>query len=158
MANTVTGTNPSQYMNNVSTSTPSKAMDKDAFLKILVTQLQYQDPTQPMDDKQFISQMAQFSSLEQMNNVATGMNSLSQVNAMSYGSQLLGNQVTYVDANNQEMSGVVSAVKMVDGIVKVQVGSDLVDLSTINSVTKSNASSTSNTGTSTGTNTTNTNS
>jgi flagellar basal-body rod modification protein FlgD len=155
MANTVTGTDPRQYMSNVSSSgAPSKAMDKDAFLKILVTQLQYQDPTQPMDDKQFISQMAQFSSLEQMNNVATGMNVLSQVNAMAYGSQLLGNKVTYLDADNHEMTGLVTAVKMVSGNVQVQVGTDLVDISAINSVTKTDTPVSS----STETNTTNTNS
>jgi flagellar basal-body rod modification protein FlgD len=145
MANSVTGTNPSQYINNVNTtSAPSKTMDKDAFLKILVTQLQYQDPTQPMDDKQFISQMAQFSSLEQMNNVADGMKNVAQVNSMAYGSQLLGNKVTYLDDNNQELTGIVSAVKMVSGVVKVQVGDVLVDLGAVNSVSKTTSSSTTN--------------
>ncbi len=48
-----------------------KELDKDAFLSILVTQLQYQDPTKPMEDTQFIAQLAQFSSLEQMQNINT---------------------------------------------------------------------------------------
>ena len=52
------------------------ALDKNSFLKLLVTQLSKQDPTNPMNDREFISQMAQFSSLEQMNNVANSMNKL----------------------------------------------------------------------------------
>jgi flagellar basal-body rod modification protein FlgD len=52
-----------------STATGSNALGKDEFLKLLTAQLQQQDPTQPMDSTAFVAQLAQFSSLEQMNNV-----------------------------------------------------------------------------------------
>jgi flagellar basal-body rod modification protein FlgD len=52
------------------------ALGKDAFLKLLITQLQHQDPLNPLDDKEFIAQLAQFSSLEQMNNISEGINAL----------------------------------------------------------------------------------
>lgn len=48
----------------------NSALGKDDFLNLLVTQLQYQDPLDPMDDTEFIAQMAQFSSLEQMQNIS----------------------------------------------------------------------------------------
>ena len=50
-----------------------KQLGKDDFLKLLITQLTQQDPTSPMKDQDFIAQMAQFSSLEQMKNISTGI-------------------------------------------------------------------------------------
>lgn len=57
-------------------TTKNDALGKDAFLKLLITQLQHQDPLNPLDDKEFIAQLAQFSGLEQMNNISDGIKSL----------------------------------------------------------------------------------
>ena len=72
-------------------------LDKDSFMLLLVTQFKYQDPLNPMEDKEFIAQMAQFSSLEQLMNLNTSMESLTtatnnqqMINATSY----IGKQVT----------------------------------------------------------------
>ncbi len=55
-------------------------LGKDEFLKILIVQLQNQDPLRPMEDKDFIAQMAQFSTLEQMQNMAKDFESLKAMN------------------------------------------------------------------------------
>lgn len=74
-------------------------LDKDDFLKILITQLQHQDPTNPMQDKEFIAQMAQFSSLEQMTNMASSFGKLSSVLNSSEAQSLLGRTVEVADGD-----------------------------------------------------------
>ncbi|MGL4343731.1 MAG: flagellar hook assembly protein FlgD [Cellulosilyticaceae bacterium] len=64
----------SDYLVNKTDRTPNQNMDKDAFMQLLVTQLRYQDPMNPMDNQEMMAQMAQFSALEQMMNVANGVN------------------------------------------------------------------------------------
>ena len=85
------------------------ALDKNDFLKILITQLSHQDPTQPMDDKAFIAQMAQFSSLEQMTNMSDGLAKVAALVAKSQAVGLLGNVVELADGS-QTVTGVVDAV------------------------------------------------
>lgn len=82
-------------------------LDKNSFLKLLVTELSHQDPMQPVNDREFISQMAQFSSLEQMNNIANSMNRLRSFQANT----LVGKYVTGRDfVNGRTISGNVTQV------------------------------------------------
>jgi flagellar basal-body rod modification protein FlgD len=88
---------------------PKSELDKDDFLKILVTQLQHQDPTNPMQDREFIAQMAQFSSLEQMTNMSQNFAKLSGVLNSSEAQAMLGRTVEILDGD-QAITGTVSQV------------------------------------------------
>ncbi|GHU38843.1 hypothetical protein FACS1894190_01370 [Spirochaetia bacterium] len=84
-------------------------LGKDDFLKLLVTQLSYQDPTAPMEDKEFIAQMAQFSSLEQMTNMANDFSRLADMLAGSEANSMLGRSVEIMEGDTA-VEGKVSAV------------------------------------------------
>ena len=88
---------------------PNQNLGKDDFLKILLTQLRHQDPTAPMQDKEFIAQMAQFSSLEQMTNMAADFNKMAQVLRVTEAAGYLGRSVELTEGDNV-VQGVVKAV------------------------------------------------
>lgn len=90
----------------VSSTSKSNIIGKDDFLKLLVTQLKHQDPLKPMEDKEFIAQMAQFSALEQMQNMSTSFNKMVAMNLMG----------TIVEGYDKQMDenvvGIVTSIKI----------------------------------------------
>lgn len=94
--------------NTVNGRTASQQLGKDDFLKLLITQLTNQDPTSPMEDTQFISQMAQFSSLEQMTNMNESFNKMASIINSSQAASTLGKTVE-LDIGDSTAKGVVEA-------------------------------------------------
>ncbi|MEE3410260.1 MAG: flagellar hook assembly protein FlgD [Treponema sp.] len=84
----------------------SQELGKDDFLKLLMAQMTHQDPTEPMDNSQFIAQMAQFSSLEQMYNVSSGFTKMAQMMQSSEAAGTLG-KVVDLDVEGEKVTGVV---------------------------------------------------
>jgi len=119
-------------------STVSEALDqelgKDDFLNLLVLQMQNQDPTDPLDNEDLLSQLAQFSSLEQMNNLNEGFETfagnLDQLNFMTAGS-LIGHRVSGVDVDGQSVVGNVDRVHLDGSIVYLTVGEQLVSMANV---------------------------
>jgi flagellar basal-body rod modification protein FlgD len=68
---------------------PSAEMGKDAFMQLLIEQMTYQDPMEPMDNSEFVGQLAQFSALEQMQNIASGIELLTLTQNASTNSQMV---------------------------------------------------------------------
>jgi flagellar basal-body rod modification protein FlgD len=107
-------------------------MGKDAFLKLLLTQLKYQDPGSPMEDRDFVTQLAQFSSLEQLEKVGNGFDSMQQGNNAFQAVSLIGKSIEYIDPEVEgPISGKVDSVKFENGYPILRVGEENVVLSQV---------------------------
>ena len=111
--------NPLSNTSTSSSSTPARTatptLGKDDFLKLLVGQLQHQDPMQPSDDQQWIGQMAQFSQLEQVSNTAETTQKIVEALNTNGTLSLIGHTVTYLDSSGASKTGKVDTVDMADG-------------------------------------------
>ena len=123
------------------TSTATKKTDpnilgKDDFLKLMVAQMKNQDPMNPADDKDNIAQMAQFSSLEQITNLAAATQQLADRMSLTQNVGLLGHNVTYKCADGTSVSGTVDGLDLAnDGSAKLSVaGKTGIDPTTVISV------------------------
>ena len=107
-------------------------LGKDDFLKLLVSQMRYQDPLAPSDSQQWMGQMAQFTEVEQVTNIASSndkiVSSLNRSGTLS----LIGRTVTYTGSDASDVTGQVQQVDMtsdgkatltVDGVGGIDAGS-----------------------------------
>ena len=107
-------------------------VEKEQFLQLLVAQMKYQDPLEPMDNTEYVSQLATFSQLEQMQNI-------SLTTEMQRATSMVGNLVT-IDATNSatgvttQITGKVDYVTMSGSKVKVSVNDNLYDLDSVSKV------------------------
>jgi flagellar basal-body rod modification protein FlgD len=111
-------------------------LGKDQFLKLFVAQLQHQDPMNPMQDQDFMGQMASFSTLEQVTNMAKANEAMATSLSLSQSVGLLGRTVTWTDAAKATHTGVVENVNQTkDGKTVLTVnGTEGVDPTTITQI------------------------
>ena len=110
-------------------------LGKDDFLKLFVAQLSHQDPMNPMNDQDMMGQMASFSQLEQITNMAAANQSIATSLTSTSAVNLIGRTVTYVDADKLSHTGTVEKVTVTDGKPSLTVaGTDGVDPATITQV------------------------
>jgi flagellar basal-body rod modification protein FlgD len=113
--------------------------DKDMFLKLLVAQMKYQDPSKPTDASQFLAQTAQFTLVEKMGQLATAQAEMTSANQLQAATSLVGTTVTWSakdkDGATVNKSGVVDAVTIKGGVPSLSVGTDTLALSDVTKVT-----------------------
>lgn len=133
-------TSTSMYTNKSNTDAGTKKLgDQDTFLKLLVAQLKYQDPSNPADSTQFLAQTAQFTQVEKLGEIADMLSAQQLIGA----SALVGRTVTYKDANGTDHTGVVTKTKLNgDSGPTVTVGNMDVELSKVTEVQETSDTST----------------
>lgn len=101
-------------VSNESQGLPQQAVNTDDFLKLFLTQLNYQDPLEPVDNREFLTQLAEFSSLQIANSNSKSMESLLDVSSVNQSVSLLGKEVLVNSGNIPGGSavGTVSAIEL----------------------------------------------
>src|SRR3712207_332486 len=136
----VSGTNAAAAASAAGAEKSKSLGDKDTFLKLLVAQLKYQDPSNPADSTQFLAQTAQFTQVEKLGEIADMLSAQQLIGA----SALVGRTVTYQDANGMSRTGVVTKTKLNgDSEPTLVVGNTDVQLSKVTEVQQTSDSDTS---------------
>lgn len=124
------------------TASAQSTLSTQDFLQLLATQMQNQDPLQPMDNSAYLAQMAQFTSLQQMNTLSSTVSVMSssqqQLAAVSY----LGRNVTMDNGNSGTAVGTVTAVDTSGSTPQLQVNGTYYPLTSLLSVAPASPSTT----------------
>jgi flagellar basal-body rod modification protein FlgD len=86
-------------------------LGKDDFLRLLITELRYQDALKPVDDKEMIAQLAQFSTLEQMQNLGSKIEELAKAQNATQAASLIGRTVTAINSDGEKVTGKVAGAE-----------------------------------------------
>jgi flagellar basal-body rod modification protein FlgD len=117
---TTSGTTTGTSSTTSSDASITSQLGPSAFLQLLTTQLSNQDPMNPMDDTQSVSQLAQFSALQASDNLETSFANFQSNFAVLQSSQLIGKTVTVnstdSSGNSSSISGTVSSISVVNGV------------------------------------------
>jgi flagellar basal-body rod modification protein FlgD len=109
-------------------------LGKQEFLKLLITQLKNQDPMKPMEDKEFITQLATFSSLEQLQSIGKQFEGLTRAQTVAQAVGLVGKEVEVHLPDGATTSGQVARVRFVGGEPRLVVGDREFDMANVISI------------------------
>lgn len=117
-------------------------MDLDGFLKLLIAELQNQDPMQPMDNNEILQQVSQIREIQSNQNMVTTLDAVKLGQNMSTATALIGWDVLAMTDEGDQISGRVDAVTFEDGAPRLKVGDNAINLKNISAVYYETADST----------------
>jgi flagellar basal-body rod modification protein FlgD len=128
----ITGTTPDTPARPV--ENPGAILDRDAFLKLLVAQLKYQDPSKPADASQMVAQSAQLTMVDRLNAIASTLDATAASNRWSLAGSLVGRDVTFVDEDGIERIEQVASARVDGDDVVLTAGAFAVPLAAVSAV------------------------
>jgi flagellar basal-body rod modification protein FlgD len=108
-------------------------LNQGDFLKLLTTQLQYQNPLEPMSSSDFASQLAQLSTVDSMQQLNSTMGNMLLLQSITQGANLIGKQVSY-GSGSQSGQGKVDSVQVANGQLVLMVGGNAVPLTEVQGI------------------------
>jgi flagellar basal-body rod modification protein FlgD len=134
---TVNGTGSSSSSSGSTTSGATDRLNNlgtSDFIKLLVTELQQQDPMSPMDNSQILQQVGQIRSIQSTQQLTDTLSAVLLGQNMATGSGLLNKQVVALDDNANKVTGVVDRVTIENGTVKLHIGDSTVSLTNVSEI------------------------
>ena len=113
------------------TSNFNSQIGRDQFMELLVTQLRNQDPLEPVNQQDFLGQLAQFSSLQGIEQLNSNFAESLKFQQLSQGGALVGRSVEYTNAQGEPKTGLIDSARVLNGELRFQIGNDTVGLSDI---------------------------
>ncbi len=132
------------------------SFDKEGFLNLLVAQLKYQDPLEPMSNEQFMQQMTQFSMLEELQNMGSAFGNYTQSNIITSGATLVGKEATLETLTGENVTGIVEKVRLVGDELEIYVNGEWHDMTELVGVAETQTETGTGTGSDAGTDTSST--
>jgi len=90
---------------------PAGLLDREAFLKLLVAQLRYQDPTKPLDPTEMVSQSAQLTVVDKLNEISTALSQSSSIDRLALAGSVIGKDITFASPDGYPVTEQVTSVR-----------------------------------------------
>jgi flagellar basal-body rod modification protein FlgD len=114
-------------------------MGKDDFMKLMLAQLQHQDPLKPMDDQAFIAQTAQFNALDEMTKLNKTLSAVLDSQQLAEASGMIGKVVSAADKDGKAIKGAVTAASVSGGVAMLHIGATRIELDKVTAVASDDA-------------------
>ncbi|MGO8750536.1 MAG: flagellar hook capping FlgD N-terminal domain-containing protein [Thermoguttaceae bacterium] len=118
-----------------STSDPFQSLNTSSFVQLLVTELQNQDPTQPMDNSQILEEIGAIRSVDATTQLTNTLNSVLMGQNVATAGSLIGWNIQGVDNSGNSVNGTVNSVSLNGGVATLNVGTQAVSLSNVTQIT-----------------------